>query len=282
MDRRASLRRLGDNAQWLEARFQSVRVSDDWTARVYDNGGAGTPLVFVPVVPMFETAHVHNLQRFGTNRRVVTYRRVDPPDRPVSVEDRARELSRLLDALGISEAHFCGLNEGALAAMAMAFREPQRVKSISATCLGVENPIPVWMRRLARILQFPIPGPLVGEVVRWLLLGAAPDGYIVANLWGRNPDASASLRNGVVPLYDGYLLPDRRLTMPVLNIHSSPVVREYSSRRWVDLLPNGRLAVIPGDTHLCMWSKAAEFELILEEFIQDTEKEIPVRQKTDS
>lgn len=77
----------------------------------------------------------------------------------------------------------------------------------------------------------------------------------------------AKLRNGVLPLYEHYSLPIEHLTMPVLNIQSSPVVSNASARRLVEALPNGEMKIIEGLSHLCMWTQADEFNGLLGEFL---------------
>lgn len=72
--------------------------------------------------------------------------------------------------------------------------------------------------------------------------------------------------NGVFPLYEHYDPPVEHLTMPVLNIQSSPALSDDSALRFVELPPKGELKTIPGLSHLCMWTKADKFNRLLAEF----------------
>jgi pimeloyl-ACP methyl ester carboxylesterase len=169
-------------------------------------------------------------------------------------------------ALSVDRAHFCGLNGGPIAVFALAKTDPGRIRSIVCTCIGMDNPISPFKFWLGRNFPGNPSARLIGRLVVWLMLTRAPDGFVVAHLWSKNTSPMATMINGVFPLYEHYDPPVERLTMPVLNIQSSPVVSEGSAKRFVELLPRGELKTIKGLSHLCMWTKADEFNSLVEDF----------------
>lgn len=258
---------MDDDRAWLESRYQHIDVPDWPDAPVYDSGGEGDVLVFAPVLSPFDVIHVPNIRYFGERFRVVTYRRRESLTRPIYPNERAREIRNLLHALDIDRVHFCGLNEGAIAAFALARIDPQTIRSIICTCIGVDNLVSPFKHWLGRHFPGNASPRLVGRLIALLMLLRAPDSFVVAYLWSKNTIPMAMLRNGVLPLYEHYSPPIEHLTMPVLNIQSSPVVSNTSARRFVEALPNGELKTIRGLSHLCMWTKPDEFNGLVEEFL---------------
>ena len=267
-EKQATLRRIDEDLMWLESRYKSIDLSGWPDALVYDSGVEGEALIFVPVLPPFEVIHVPQIKHFAGEYRVVTYRRRESLERPIYQAERAEEIGHLMDHLGIESAHFCGLNEGAIAVFALAKIAPRCVKSIVCTGIGADAVVTEFHEWLARHVPF-TPGPtLIGQIARWLMLPTAADNYVVAHLWSKTPNAMATLLNGVVPIWRDYQLSAEHLPMPILNILSSPAVSLDSARRFVDVLPRAELRVLPGKAHLCMWTHAAQFNRMMDEFYE--------------
>ncbi len=266
LDRKKTLRQIDDDLAWLESRYQRLDLPGWPDALVYDSGGSGDVLIFVPVLPPFDVIHVPNIKHFIQKYRVVAYRRRESRDHPIFPDERATEIAVLMDRLSIESAHFCGLNEGAIAVSYLAQESPQRIKSIVCTCIGMDNLVSGFQRWFTTHFPFTPSAALIGQMVRLFALPTAADGYLVSYLWSKTPNAKATLLNGVLPIYENYFLPIKHLTMPVLNIQSSPVVSLDSAQRFVNALPRGELKILPGKAHLCMWTHAAEFNQLMEEF----------------
>lgn len=274
LDRQKTLRQIDDDLTWLESRYRRLDLPDWPDAHVYDSGGSGDVLIFAPVPPPFDVIHVPNIKHFARKYRVVTYRRRESQDHPIFPEERATEIGVLMDRLGIESAHFCGLNEGAIAVFYLAEVAPQRIKSIVCTCIGEDNLVSSFQRWFATHFPFNPSPALVGKMVRLFSVPTATDGYVVGYLWSRNSKAMSTMLNGVLLIYENYSLPIEHLTMPVLNIQSSPVVSLDSAQRFVNALPCGELKVLPGKAHLCMWTHAAEFNQLMEEFYNSLEVKV--------
>jgi proline iminopeptidase len=59
---------------------------------------------------------------------------------PYTLDDMARDVAGLLDALGIARAHMVGVSMGGMIAQVMAARHPDRVKSITSIMASSGNP----------------------------------------------------------------------------------------------------------------------------------------------
>ncbi|MBU0926856.1 MAG: alpha/beta hydrolase [Spirochaetes bacterium] len=266
IDKRRAINDIDEDLAWLESRYRRLDLPGWPAAEIFDGGGRGEALIFVPVPAPFDVIHVPGIRHFSETFRIVGYRRRESADRRIYPAERAAEIAAIMNALGIQRAHFCGLNEGAIAAFSLAKTEPERVASIVCTSIGMDNVVPRFEQWLGRAIRLDLSPALVGKAISALMLRKAPDNFLVAHLWSKNPKPMVALRNGVLPLYERYDLPVRQLTMPVLNINSSPVVSLDSARRFVEALPHGYLREIPGYCHLCMWTRPAEFNALMEEF----------------
>lgn len=73
-------------------------------------------------------------------------------ERSVTVDDLADDLTGLMDALGIAQAHIVGLSLGGMTGQSLGFRHPERVLSLSliATSAYVP-PLDFWQKRAASV-----------------------------------------------------------------------------------------------------------------------------------
>lgn len=97
----------------------------------YEIEGSGNPLVFIP--PAFGFAGLKPFPSLVQNHSVITVdlqgngRTADIPDRPISIEQYAKDVVGLLNYLGIAKADFFGESYGADAAAIIALRYPEMV-----------------------------------------------------------------------------------------------------------------------------------------------------------
>lgn len=100
----------------------------------YEVEGTGDPLVCIP--PAFGYAGVNSYPALVQSHTVITVdlqgngRTVDIPERPLSVEQYAKDVIRLLESLGISKADFFGESYGGNAAAMIAIRYPEFVRRV--------------------------------------------------------------------------------------------------------------------------------------------------------
>jgi len=99
----------------------------------YEIEGTGDPLVCIP--PAFGYAGVNSYPALVQSHTVVTVdlqghgRTMDIPERPLSIEQYAKDVVGLLKYLGISKADFFGESYGGNAAAMIAIRYPERASS---------------------------------------------------------------------------------------------------------------------------------------------------------
>jgi pimeloyl-ACP methyl ester carboxylesterase len=109
----------------------------------YEEAGEGTPLVFVHEFAG-EARSWHPQMRFFARRyRAIAYsaRGYPPSDVPeapaaYSQEQAAEDIRGVLDALGITSAHVCGLSMGGYATLHFGLRHPERARSLVVAGAG--------------------------------------------------------------------------------------------------------------------------------------------------
>jgi len=101
----------------------------------YEIEGSGDPLVYLP--PVFSCAGVKSFPALAQNHSVITVdfqghgRTADIPERPITLEQNAKDVVRLLQCLGISKADFFGESYGGVVATMLALRYPELVGRVA-------------------------------------------------------------------------------------------------------------------------------------------------------
>src|SRR5262250_1955488 len=101
----------------------------------YEIEGTGAPLVFIP--PAFGFAGRESFPELVQNHSVITVdlqgngRTADIPERPISIEQYAKDVVGLLKYLGISKADFLGESYGGNTAAVIAARYPELVSRVA-------------------------------------------------------------------------------------------------------------------------------------------------------
>ena len=135
------------------------------------------------------------------------------PPGPYRIEDLGRDLLALLDALGLSRVHFCGLSKGGMVGMWLATNAPDRVERLvlcnTSAYLG---PPELWKARIEAVrasgMQAVVPqvierwltaefrarAPEAVEKVRRMLLATPADGYAACCAAIRDMDQRESIR----------------------------------------------------------------------------------------
>lgn len=259
--------RVNVDLGWLLSQYKVIDLPNYGIAHIIDIGSKERKvLIFATVLSPFDVIHVPNIKYFQDKFRIVIYRRKESKTKPITPIERAEEIHVIMNYLGIKEAHFCGLNEGAIAVFNLAKRYPNSVKSVVCTSIGIENVLSEFQIKLSK--YFPLdPGAwFIGQMVKLLSIPSAIDNFLVAYLWSLTENAKSVLLNGVIPIYENYDLHIPALKMPVLNIQSSPVVSDDSAEKFINSLPNGEIKYIPGNSHLCMYVYSEIFNLFMDAF----------------
>jgi pimeloyl-ACP methyl ester carboxylesterase len=101
----------------------------------YEVEGTGHPLVYIP--PAFGYAGLNRYPALVQSHTVITVdlqrhgRTADIPDRPLSIEQYAKDVVGLLKYLGIPKADFFGESYGGNAAAMIAIRYPEHIRRVA-------------------------------------------------------------------------------------------------------------------------------------------------------
>ena len=93
--------------------------------------GEGNPLVFVPILEHLEWVYARQVQDFSQSRRVIMYRRQENRVRFVGLAERAGELLRVLDSLGLQQVDLIGHGDAAMVLFEFAIQYPGRCRSLT-------------------------------------------------------------------------------------------------------------------------------------------------------
>jgi 3-oxoadipate enol-lactonase len=101
------------------------------------------------------------------------------PETSCSIDDLTDDLLALIDRLGTRNVHLVGLSLGGMAAMRLAARKPDRVRSLALLCTSaLLGPAQDWLTRAARVREQGTAAVADAVVTRWFspgFLAARPD-----------------------------------------------------------------------------------------------------------
>ncbi|HEY1330171.1 MAG TPA: 3-oxoadipate enol-lactonase [Actinomycetota bacterium] len=219
--------------------------------------------------------------------RVIRYDHRGHGDSPVSpgpygIEDLGADALALLDRLGVSDAHVCGLSLGGLVAMWIATRAPERVRTVTLCCttawFGPPDP---WLERAAIVRAAGTDAVADTVVGRWFTPAFAaghPD--VIARMRAmiaNTPSEGYANCCGVVAGTD--LRPDLgSIRAPTLVIAGAqdPAVTPAVAADLAAAIPGARLEVIDPAAHLANVERPDVVTgLILEQLNRATPEEEP-------
>ncbi|HEX6478310.1 MAG TPA: alpha/beta hydrolase [Ktedonobacteraceae bacterium] len=141
--------------------------------------GGGEPLVFVPILEHLEFVYARQIRAFSSTRRVIMYRRQESRTRTVGLVERAEELKRVLDSLGLEQADFVGHGDGAMVLFEFAIRYPRKCRSLIIIAQGADYRIAphpfIWLLH-ELFLRLPVEHFLPASFLRRIVIN-----YIVSN-----------------------------------------------------------------------------------------------------
>jgi 3-oxoadipate enol-lactonase len=241
---------------------------------VSEQGGDGTPIVFLHGVGSDKSVWAPQIEHFGRTRRAVAfdypgYGDSDPAGEGTTRDDFARAIAAAMDSLGIADAHICGLSLGGVIAIAMHAVARQRCRSlILADTFAVHPDGPaIYERSVAGSANLRAMAEARVDVL--LAQPADPDHRTetVETMAGIEP---AAYRIGAEAVW----LADQADRARAIDVRTlvicgaeDKVTPPALSRELTDLIPGARYAEIAGAGHLTNVEKADVFNRLVEEFI---------------
>jgi pimeloyl-ACP methyl ester carboxylesterase len=222
--------------------------------------GSGPPLVLVHGLAVSSRYFAPLIRALARTRTVVApdlpgYGRSATPPRPLDIPELADALDAWLELTGVAPVPLVANSLGCQVAVDLALRRPERVTRLVLMGPTMDPSAPTILRQAVRLaldtLREP-PGLWLAETIDYLRMGP------------RRTIATARLA-----LADPFAEKASRLPHPALVVRSGrdAIVSQEWAQRVARLLPDGRLAVIPGEPHAAHWSAAEEVARVVEEFL---------------
>jgi pimeloyl-ACP methyl ester carboxylesterase len=238
----------------------------------YEIEGAGDPLVFIP--PAFGAAGLQSFPALVQNHSVITVdlqgngRTADIPERPLSIEQYAKDVVGLLKYLGISKADFFGESYGGNAVLLIAIRHPELVRRVAAYGATFGPPQIALNPETTRYSQPPIAKSTNIQFQRENYKRLAPD----PEYWDKIHNKLGSIQ------WSGFskeeLASIRVPTLIIVGDHD--FVRVEHAVEGFQAIPGAELAVIPSASHFVLYSEQERVIPIIKHFLEKPEKEIPL------
>ena len=260
--------------------------------------GEGEPLVFVHGHSGNWTNWLENIPRLARSRRVIApdlpgFGFSEMPEWRISIENYARFLGRLFDALGVESAPVVGNSMGGFVGAELAVKDPERVDALvlvsaaglSTKYVGLSDELlrRGWFRAFARAINAyaSIPEARLETLVRRPRLRRAVLAAVV-----RHPDrlaprmAAEMLRGSGRPAAPfatdaivDYDFRDHasRVRCPTLLVwgDSDRVVPVESADAYAEAIPHASKVILEDTGHVPMIERPEEFDRLVEEFLAD-------------
>jgi pimeloyl-ACP methyl ester carboxylesterase len=238
----------------------------------YEVEGTGDPLVCIP--PAFGYAGLNRYPALVQSHTVITVdlqghgRTPDIPDRPLSIEQYAKDVVGLLKYLGIAKANFFGESYGGNTATMIAIRYPELVRRV-ATYAATFGPPQLALN--PRTIHFDHPPTADSRSIQFQRENykkVAPD----PNDW---PTIFNKLGN---IQWEGFSNEElASITAPMLILlGDSDFVRLEHAVDTIKLIPNAELAVIPSASHFALFSEPERVIPIIKHFLEKPEQSLPL------
>jgi pimeloyl-ACP methyl ester carboxylesterase len=234
--------------------------------------GTGDPLVYIP--PAFGFAGLKSFAALVQSHSVITVdlqgngRTADILERPISIEQYAKDVVGLLKYLGISKADFFGESYGANAAVMVAVRYTEVVRRVATYGATFGPPPNVLNPETTRFEHPPTAEARNIQFQRENYKEVAPD----PKYWPKIFDKVGSIQWG------GFSKEElASITTPILIIAGDhDFVRVEHAVETFNLIPNAELAVIPSASHFVLYSEQERVIPIVKHFLEKPEKGIPL------
>jgi len=187
-------------------------------------------------------------------------------DAPYTLHSMAADVAGLVDALGLSHVHLVGVSMGGMISQAVASTWPEKVRSLTLIMTSTNSPklpLPkpqlIWKLAGAGARGHDEEAVVARSVAFWKVIQSPAypqDGKEIAERirsdYRRSYHPAGILRQTRAILATGSLsMLTRRIRVPTVIIHGQddPLVRPVAAEQLKYLLPQARLALIPGMGH---------------------------------
>lgn len=238
----------------------------------YEIEGTGDPLVFIPRA--FGFAGLKSFPELVQNHSLITVdlqgngHTADIPERPVSIDQYAKDVVELLKFLEISKADFLGESYGGNTAAMIAIRYPElvgRVVTYSATFAPPPNTLS------PETTHYDHPPTAESSDIQFQrdsYKKVAPD----PDYWPKIYEKVASIQ------WRGFSKEElASIKAPMLIVQGDhDFVRLEHSVETVKLIPHAELAVIPDASHFALSSEPERVIPIIKHFLEKPQKQLPL------
>jgi pimeloyl-ACP methyl ester carboxylesterase len=238
----------------------------------YEIEGSGDPLVFIP--PAFGFAGRESFPELVQNHSVITVdlqgngRTADIPERPISIEQYAKDVVGLLKYLKIAKADFLGESYGGDTAAFIAVHNPELVRRVATYSATFAPPPDTLNPETTHYDEPPTAETRDVQFQRESYKKVAPD----PNYWAKIYEKVGSIR------WKGFSIEElTSINAPILIVQGDhDFVRLEHSVETMKLIPHAELAVIPDASHFALSSEQERVILIIKHFLEQPEKRLPL------
>lgn len=257
-------------------RMPRVTISNGQSLGYAETGdGEATPIIFLHGVGSDKSVWHPQLDHFGRTRRSIAfdypgYGDSDLAPVGTSRDDYAAAILAAMDALGIAQAHICGLSLGGVVAIAMHHLNPQRCASLILADTFAVHPEGRAIHERSLAGSSDLPAMAEARVDVLLAQPADPEvrREVVETMSRIDPPA---YRIGAEAVW----LADQRdragaIRVPTLVLCGTEdkVTPPALSQELADIIPGAQLQLIHGAGHLGNLEKPTEFNLIVEKLVE--------------
>jgi len=238
----------------------------------YEIEGAGDPLVYIP--PAFGYAGLKSFPALVQSHSVITVdlqghgHTADISERPISIEQYAKDVVELLKYLKISKADFLGESYGGDTAAVIAVRHPELVRRVVTYSATFAPPPNTLNPETTHYDQPPTAETRDVQFQRESYKKVALD----PNYWPRIYEKVGSIQ------WKGFSKEElASIKAPILIVQGDhDFVRLEHSVETVKLIPHAELAVIPNASHFALSSEQDRVIPIIKHFLEKSEKQLPL------
>ena len=238
----------------------------------YEIEGAGDPLVYIP--PAFGFSGQKSFPALVRSRSVLTVdlqghgRTADIEDRPLSIQQHAKDVIALLKHLGIAKADFLGESYGGAIAAMIAVENPGLVRRVATYGATFGPPEVAVNPEMTRISRAPTADSTSFLFQRESYKKVAPHPDYWPTFWRK----LISLR------WQGFSREElASIQAPILiALGDHDFARLEHALETCKLIPNAELAVIPDAGHFALYSEQERVIPVVEHFLNKPDTRIPI------